>query len=155
MLLFLTQGVRQLPKFSCIESRVGAYLCLGQGARLEVLAAGKRGAILLVEWNNFRALLPVGVGFEDLEALRYGRAVGRVSALLLAESGYAPANPPEWIANLNTQLVLLSVSSRDGGGRPSAETLEAVQGYKLLRTDRNVWVELSTDGEGMWVEAVQ
>jgi len=136
-------------------AETGHVLDLGQGARLEVLAAGQRGAILLVEWGDFRALLPVGVGFEELEALRYGRAVGRVSALLLADSGYAPANPPEWIANLNPQVVLLSVSARDGEGRPSAETLEALQGYTLLRTDRNGWIELSTDGEQLWVEAAQ
>jgi competence protein ComEC len=133
-------------------AEAGHVLDLGQGARLEVLTAGKRGAILLVEWGNFRALLPVGAGFEDLEVLRYGRAVGQVSALLLADSGYAPANPPEWIANLNPQVVLLSVSARDGEGRPSPETLEAIQAYSLLRTDRNGWIELSTDGEQMWVE---
>jgi competence protein ComEC len=136
-----------------IEAETGHVLDLGQGARLEVLAAGQRGAILLLEWENFRALLPVGVGFEELEALRYGRAVGRVSALLLAENGYAPANPPEWINNLNPQVVLLSVSAQDGEGLPSAETLATVQGYNLLRTDRNGWIELSTDGKGMWVEA--
>ena len=136
-------------------AEAGHVLDLGQGARLEVLTSGKRGAILLLAWGDFRALLPVGMGFEELEALRYGRAVGRVNALLLADSGYAPANPPEWIANLNPQVVLLSVSARDGEGRPSAETLEAVQGYNLLRTDRNGWIELSTDGERMWVEAAQ
>ena len=116
---------------------------------------GKRGAILLVEWINFRALLPVGVGFEELEALRYLWSVWRVSVLLLAETSYAPTNPPKWIANLNAQMVLLSLSSQDGEGRPLAETLEAVQGYTLLRADRNSWIELSTDGERMWVEAAQ
>jgi uncharacterized protein YraI len=30
--------------------------------------------------------------------------------------------------------------------------LEAVQGYTLLCTDRNGWIEVSTDGEQMWVE---
>ena len=29
-----------------------------------------------------------------------------MTALLLAEQGYAPANPPEWIANLHPQVVL-------------------------------------------------
>jgi competence protein ComEC len=136
-------------------AEAGHVLDLGQAARLEVLTAGKRGAILLVEWDNFRVLLPIGAGFEDMEALRYGRAVGWVSALMLADSGYAPANPPEWIANLNPQLVLLSVSARDGQGRPSVEVLEAVQGYTLLRTDRNGWIELTTDGDQMWVEVAR
>ena len=38
-------------------------------------------------------------------------------------------------------------------GLPSPEILEAVQGYTLLRTYRNGWIELSTDGEQLWVEA--
>jgi hypothetical protein len=32
---------------------------------------------------------------------------------------------------------------------PSKETLEAVEGYTLLRTDRDGWIELSTDGKQM------
>ena len=39
-----------------------------------------------------------------------------------------------------------------GEGLPSPETLEAVKGYTLLRTDRICWIELTTDGEEMWVE---
>jgi hypothetical protein len=30
--------------------------------------------------------------------------------------------------------------------------LEALKGRTLLRTDRNRWIELSTDGEQIWVE---
>ena len=59
------------------------------------------------------------------------------TALLLSDCGYAPANPMEWI---------------DRERRPSPETLETVEGYSLLRTDRNGWIELTTDGEQMWVE---
>ena len=34
---------------------------LGQGAHLRVLAETRDGVALLVEWGNFRALLPGGV----------------------------------------------------------------------------------------------
>jgi hypothetical protein len=30
--------------------------------------------------------------------------------------------------------------------------LQAVQDYTFLRMDKNGWIELSTDGEKMWVE---
>jgi hypothetical protein len=47
-------------------------------------------------------------------------------------------------------------AQRGGGDREGEgltyETLEVVEGYTLLRTDRNGWIELSTDGERMWVE---
>jgi len=125
---------------------------LGQGAQLRVLSAGERGALFLLAWQNFRALLPIGVNYEELEALGYGREIGPVTALLLADHGYAPSNPPEWIANLRPQVVLLSVASGNREGLPSPETLQASRGYTLLRTDQNEWIELTTDGEQMWVE---
>jgi hypothetical protein len=117
-------------------AETGHVLDLGQGARLEVLTAGKRGAILLVEWGNFRALLPLGAGFEELEALRYGRA-GRSAPCCWRTAAMPPPTPPEWINNLSPQLVLLSVSARDGDGRPAPEMLENFQGYTLLRNERN------------------
>jgi len=130
----------------------GQVLQLGQGAQLRVLSAGERGAVFLLAWQNFRALLSLGVNFDDLEAMGYGRQIGPVTALLLADHGYAPSNPPEWIANLRPQVVLLSVAALNREGLPSPETLQTIQGYTLLRTDRNGWIELTTDGEMMWVE---
>jgi len=130
----------------------GQALDLGEGARLEALTVGSRGAVFLLEWESFRMLLPLGLDFEALEALEYGKSVGRVSALLLAQSGYAPLNPPEWIANLNPQVVLLSVEAGNEDNLPSWETLQALEGYTLLRTDENGWIELTTDGEELWVE---
>ena len=73
----------------------------------------------------------------------------RLDALLLADSGYAPSNPPEWIAKLRPEVILLSVGAKDWDGRPDPETIEAVQGYTLLRTDRSGWIEITTDGERM------
>jgi competence protein ComEC len=128
-------------------------LDLGDGARLRVLSSDSHGSILLLEWQDFRALLPLEAQFEDLAALRNGKAVGRVSALLLAGNGKAALNPLGWIDNLQPQITLLSVAAQDTNGLPSQETLDALQGYTLLRTDLNGWVELTTDGKQVWVEA--
>jgi beta-lactamase superfamily II metal-dependent hydrolase len=135
-----------------VLAQAGNALDLGDGATLKVLTVGNRGATLLLEWNNFRLLLPVGINLDNMAELEYGKAIGNVTALLLADSGYAPSNPPEWIDNLRPQVVLVSVSTADLQGLPSPETLEALQGYTVLRTDRNGWIELTTDGEQMWVE---
>jgi beta-lactamase superfamily II metal-dependent hydrolase len=96
-------------------------------------------------------LFPLGVSFEALDELRNGAAVGPVSVLSLADSGYAVSNPPEWITNLNPELVILSVAAGDPDGMPDSETLETVKDYALLRTDQNGWIEITTDGEKMWV----
>lgn len=97
--------------------------------------------------------LPVVVDFEMLEEMSADPVLVQVTALLLADSGYAPANPPEWIDKLHPQAALLSVAAGDREGRPDPEVLDALDGYTLLRTDQNGWIEITTDGEQMRVEA--
>jgi Predicted hydrolase (metallo-beta-lactamase superfamily) len=93
------------------------------------------------------------MSFEAMDELRNGASIGPVSVLSLADSGYAPSNPPEWINNLNPELILLSVEAGDKDGMPDAEVLETIKDYSLLRTDESGWVEISTNGEQMWVTA--
>ncbi len=135
-----------------ISMQPGQALDLGSGASLKVLSTDPRGAVLLLEWGNFRMLLPMGMDFTALDSLQQNSAMRNVSAVLLPESGYAPLNPPELIAFLHPQLALLSVAAGDKTGLPSPETLDVLQGYNLLRTDQNGWIEISTDGKQMWVE---
>jgi hypothetical protein len=130
----------------------GQSLDLGSGAHLQVISIDARGAVLLLEWANFRLLLPMGMDFGALESLRHESAMRNISALLLAESGYTPLNPPDFLSFLHPQLALLSIAPADRTGLPSPETLEALQGYNLLRTDLNGWIEITTDGKQMWVE---
>jgi beta-lactamase superfamily II metal-dependent hydrolase len=106
---------------------------------------------LLLEWNNFRALLPIGMSFDALDQLKDGAAIGPVSVLALADAGYAPSNPPEWVTNLNPELIVLSVSAADENGMPDTEVMNTVKDYDLLRTDQNGWIEVTTDGTKMWV----
>lgn len=133
------------------RAEVGQRLELGDGAFIEVQAAGPRGSVLLIEYNSFRALLPIGVSEGTFESIEYGNTISKVDVLLLAESGYAPSNPPDIFENLNPKLVVLSVAAGDLGGLPSQDTLDSLEGYSLLRTDRNGWIDLSTDGVEMRV----
>jgi competence protein ComEC len=132
-------------------AETGQRLELGGGAFIEVQAAGPRGSVLLIEYGSFRALLPIGVSEGSFESIEYGNTIGKVDVLLLAESGYAPSNPPDIFENLNPQLVVLSVAADDLDGLPSQDTLDALEGYSLLRTDRNGWIDISTDGVEMRV----
>lgn len=133
------------------EMETDQVLDLGDGAALTVLTTGPRGAVLLLEYQNFRTLLPIGMNFEALEDLDYGKSVGPVSVLSLADSGYAASNPESLIVNLNPELIVLSVDAADQNGMPDGETLEIVKDYTLLRTDINGWIEISTNGSQMWV----
>ncbi|KAF0107574.1 MAG: competence protein ComEC [Anaerolineaceae bacterium] len=134
------------------RAEAGMTLDLGAGARLTVQSVTTRGAILLVEWDGFRLLLPIGQNFDSLDESDYGAEIGPVTVLLLGESGLATVNPSKWIANLRPQVVILSVAAGDLRGRPSEAVLESIRDATLLRTDRNGWIEISTDGTRMWVD---
>jgi competence protein ComEC len=149
------QGVLAEAGIAEVQAETGQALDLGGGGRLEVLAAGPRGAVLLLEHGRFRMLLPLGIDFELLESLGDDPRLKDLPVLLVADSGYGPSNPPEWLDALNPQLVLLSVAADDYQGRPDPAVLETVDGRNMLRTDRNGWVEVSTDGEQLWVEVEQ
>ncbi len=133
------------------NAEVDQVLDLGDGSTLKVLTVGPRGAVLLIEYKNFRALLPIGTSFEALDELRGGASIGPVSVLSLADAGYAASNPDEWFVNLNPELVILSVDAADENGMPDGEVLQAVKDYSLLRTDESGWIEITTDGGQMWV----
>ena len=135
-----------------ISAHAGTKLDLGDGARLEMLSVTPRGAVLLLTWQGFRALLPVGMNFDSLTELENGKKIGPVTALMLADSGFAPVNPPEWIAALRPQVVILSVAAGDPDGLPDQVVLDNLRGYTLLRTDRNGWISIATDGTSLWVE---
>jgi competence protein ComEC len=130
----------------------GQSLDLGDGARLQVVTAGARGAVLLLEWQGFRTLIPSGVDFEMLESLSGNSSLESITTLLLADSGSARLNPPGWIIHLDPRLILLSAAADDRRGLPDGETLQAIEAYTLLRTDRNGWIELITDGRQLWVQ---
>ena len=129
----------------------GDDLDLGDGAKLRTLAVSPNGAILALEWHNFRMVLPVGVNFEMYEQLQYGKYLGPVTALLLAQSGYAPANPTEWLTTLHPQIALLSVAAGDPNGMPAPEPLKALKDINLFRTDAHGWIDLASDGQNTWV----
>ena len=84
-----------------------------------------------------------------------GDEIGPITALLLADNGYGASNPPEWLENLQPQVALLSVALNDQAGRPDDELMDTLVDYTLLRTDQNGWIQLSTDGEQLWVEVVR
>ncbi len=136
-------------------AQAGQSLDLGQGASLKILSLGdKQGATFLLQWGLFRALLPVSwlsthkassapPGAEDWQE--------PVNVLLLSADSAAWLNPSDWIAALHPQAVLLSIPAQNRLQAPSPESLQALRGYTVLRTNQNGWVEVTTDGKQMWV----
>ena len=134
------------------RAEAGQRLELGDGSFIEVQAEGPRGSVVLIQYGNFRALLPIGLSDGMLEQLEFGNVIGKVDVLLLADSGYAPSNPPDIFENLNPELVVLSVAAGDEDGLPSQDVLDSLKDYSLLRTDRSGWITVITNGNAMHVE---
>lgn len=135
------------------RAEAGQKLELGETSFIEIQASGPRGGVIFIQYGNFRALLPVGLNDGYYESIEYGNTLGPLDVLLLADSGYAPANPPDLLENTTPRLVVLSVAAGDPDGLPSREVLEQLDGYSLLRTDRNGWISVITDGLEMRVQA--
>lgn len=135
-----------------IRAETGQKLDLGDGSFIEVQATGPRGSVLFIQYKNFRALLPIGISEGTYESIEYGNVIDTVDVLLLADSGYAPSNPPDLIENLNPRLVVLSVGAGDPDGLPSQDVIDSLDGYSYLRTDRNGWISIRTDGDEMQVD---
>ena len=76
-----------------------------------------------------------------------------MTGLLIAESGYAPANPDEWLKNLNPQVAIISVSANNPKGLPAKEILSYFEKSTVLRTDQQGWIELASNGQQLWITA--
>ncbi len=129
----------------------GQTLILSEGPIIHILSASSRGGTVLIEYEEFRAVLPFGITDEIRAGLHNGRDIGEVSVLLLADNGYQSSNPSVWIDNLNPQLVLLSVGIKDSQGLPNRGLIDRLAGYSLLRTDQHGTIHLSTNGEKLWI----
>ncbi len=135
-----------------VEALPGHRLDLGGGAAMEVIARGERGLTLQVTYGSFRLVLASGADPTVFDAASARLLDGPVTAVLLADGGEAALNPPDWLVGLEPQVAIASLAAGDRRGLPSPETIQALGGRTLLRTDRNGWIELVTDGEQLWVE---
>lgn len=124
---------------------------LGQGARVEIISLGRRGAVLILKWNKFEALLPLGLDFDQMEGLNFGNELGPVDLLMLADSGYLPVNPPEWIANLSPSFVWMPSNDEPF----NQEMLDALGSIPTFQIAQNGWLQITTDGEQVWLEVAR
>ncbi len=128
-------------KVEMAELQTGSQLTLGQDARLTVLAQTPQGTALVLEWKNFRALLPGGVAPQDLARLP-AESIQSPGLLLLTPADLEAQPPAAWEA-LNPALVAWL--------QPGA----LINRPGWLSLEQAGWLELATDGEHLWVEAGQ
>ncbi|MGB9521571.1 MAG: ComEC/Rec2 family competence protein, partial [Anaerolineales bacterium] len=136
-----------------IQAQPNQELDLGQGIRLKVIAMNKSGALLLLEWNQFRAFLPIGFDSNTRDEVLQSASFPPVTIWLLANRGAEWLNPSTLLARLQPQLILINAAKGEWSGLPNLETIQTLEGQNVLRSDINGWVHITTNGQQMWVEA--
>ncbi len=124
----------------------GAWLELGNDAKLTLLEGGKDASTFSLEWERYNALLVFG----DPEKLKLNIPVTSPVMILPGSSSLEEA---DLFAGSSPQLVLLSVNENSlplDGDLPLAGVFS---GVPLLRTDQAGSIRLSTDGEQLWIDA--
>ncbi|HKY79693.1 MAG TPA: hypothetical protein VJ182_06890 [Anaerolineales bacterium] len=129
------------------QLHTGDVFALGPDGKLEVVAIGARGAVFLIEWQQFSALVPVGL---DLELLTDPGMLDLppVDLLLLPDAGNPALSPPEWLANLSPQIIWVVAQ-----GELGEETQFNLQGYRVLPSYQVGWSRITTDGYDIWLDA--
>lgn len=121
--------------------QAGQSFQLGEGAHLQVLATGPRGAVLLLSWEEFEVLLPLGLDPDQEAELTFSP----VDVLVLPDGGYAPLNAPDWVAALQPQIAWVA-------GDEDVEVPQAQIAVPILRVTESGWLRVSTDGKQLWLE---
>ncbi len=143
----------------------GARLDLGDGLIIEVLfpgaaplpgtAAGGRddALVLRLSYGGFRALLPTAAGPAGQSALLDGGAPLASTLLLLPRQGEERSLDGRFLQAVSPTLAVVSAGTARYEGS-DARILEMVRaaGCALYRTDRQGTVEVTTDGEKVWVK---
>jgi beta-lactamase superfamily II metal-dependent hydrolase len=134
------------------QSLTGQSFNLSEGCKLEVLNSNDQGATLLISYGNFRLLFAPSADPTLVETLSNSASIRSVTAVLLPDGGSDVVNTPEWLVEIDPRLVFISVGAGNTRGLPSEPILRALEGRTILRTDLNGTIDITTDGERMWVE---
>lgn len=145
----------------------GGWIDLGDGVALWVLwpddapASGKQA-----DTTDNDGSLVVRLVYGDFSALLTGDAGSAVEAALLAQGAPLPATvlkvahhgsqgstTPAFVRAVNPALAVIQVGLDNDYGHPHTETLAALGGRTVLRTDEQGRVHIATDGARIWVES--
>ncbi len=112
--------------------------------------------VLHLQYGRVSFLLP---GDIEAQVERQLVASGLPPATVLKSPhhGSKTSSTPDFLEAVDPQVVVISVGADNRFGHPHAEVLEryAERGLTILRTDEQGTIELSTDGQQVWVETAR
>jgi competence protein ComEC len=142
------------------EAFAGQWLDLGGGARLSVvypppepLAADEDDSSLVLKVSQGKAafLLTGDIGPEGEASLVSNHADLQAPVLKVAHHGSRTSTSAAFLAAVEPLTAVISVGEDNTYGLPAPETLDRLAPRPVFRTDRHGDVEMSTDGERLWV----
>ncbi len=112
--------------------------------------------VLRLSMDNVSFLFTADITQEAEFKLITDRAELSSTVLKIAHHGSDTSTTPEFLAVVNPQLAIISVSADNKFGHPSDEVLERLKerlgSENIYRTDQHGTIEFITDGERLWVE---
>lgn len=143
----------------------GQEVRLGSEARLRVLLPGmslfrgtdsdpnNNSVVLRLEVGGFSALLPGDIEEEAQQKL-LAEPLGLESQVLkVPHQGARNALSEGFLGRVNPQVAVISVGESNPFGHPAQETIQKLQGIRVLRTDQQGTIEVETDGRAYRVVA--
>jgi len=144
------------------EAFAGQWIDLGGGAWLSVLhpppapLAGAEeddnGLVLKLTLGKASFLLTADLGARGETYLTNRHTDLRATVLKVAHHGSATSSAPAFLAAVEPLTAVVSVGRDNSYGLPSPETLGRLEPRPVFRTDVNGDIEISTDGEKLWIE---
>jgi len=126
--------------------QTGQRLQLGSGIEIEFLLLEERGAVMLLKWDNFNALIPTGkVALSKINPSIHP------SIILLPDDLDADELPMAAINQWSPSAILVPLAEADLPLTGEHALLTLFEGYPIVTTLDYRWIRVSTDGEQIWV----
>jgi len=148
-----------------LDSRNGTQVTLDGGVTLSVLHPGpnwvadsgtnsnNNSIVTRLVMGQISLLLPGDIEAEvERELVQSGQPLAS-TVLKAPHHGSDTSSSLAFVEAVHPQLVVISVGQGNRFGHPSPEVLARLASYIVLRTDERGSIEITTDGQQLWVKA--
>jgi competence protein ComEC len=150
------------------EPSAGQWIDLGGGARLSVLHPPPSTPAMLADAGEDAGSVVLKVSMGEASFLLAGDLTAkgetyltnrdadlRATVLKVAHHGSAGSTSRDFLEAVQPLMAVVTVGRDNEYGLPKAETLERLEPRPVFRTDVHGDIEISTDGERLWVEVAR
>lgn len=112
----------------------------------------ENGLVLKLEYGSFSTLFTADIGAPSEAALLEQHSPLNATLLKVGHHGSKFSSSTPFIEAVNPQVAVIQVGQDNEYGHPHAATLQRLKGRPILRTDIQGAIEVTSDGNQMWLE---